>query len=102
MFSTLADRNYPQDISMIPDFDGSPNATVSWSIAGPSMDLSHFRVTVKAEDKGVVFLNSASNDERSIAVENLHPLTKHEVAVVAVYTDEIEKLNSIDFFHTGM
>ena len=56
---------------------------------------------MKAKDKGVVFLNSASDDERNIAVENLHPLTKHEVTVVAVYTDEIEKKNSIDYIHTG-
>lgn len=66
------------------------------------MDLSHFRVTVKVKDIGIIFLNSTSDDERSIVVENLKPLKKHEITVAAVYTDEIEKANSVDFFHTGM
>ena len=101
IFQSLADRSYPRDISIVPEYDGSPKATVSWSFAGPSMDLSHFRVIVKAKNKGVVFLNSTS-DEESIAVENLQPLTKHIVTVVAEYTDGIEKVNSVDFIHSGM
>ena len=66
------------------------------------MDLSHFRVIVKVKNKGVVFLNSTSDNERSITVENLQPLTKHVVTVVAEYTDGIEKVNSVDFIHSGM
>ena len=66
------------------------------------MDLSHFRVTVKVKDKGVVFFDSVSDDERSITLENLYPSTNHEVAVVAVYTDGIENLNSVDYIHSGM
>ena len=102
VFQSYADRSYPHDISIVPEDDGSSRATVSWSFAGTSMDLSHFRVTVKVKDIGIIFLNSTSDDERSIVVENLKPLKKHEITVAAVYTDEIEKVNSVDFFHTGM
>ena len=97
-----ADRSCPLDINITPDYNGSPNATATWSFTGAANDLSHFRVAVEAEDKGTVLDDSVTKDKKGTRLQNLQSLTKHKVTVIAVYSDGIQKCNSVDFTHTGM
>ena len=90
------------DIKIVPDYAGSPNAKVEWSFKGESSDLSHFRVTVQTEEGGIIFEDSIAKDGRSTTLKNLRPMTKHQVNIVAVYSDEIQNHTSVDFLHEGM
>ena len=90
------------DIKIVPDYAGSPNAKVEWSFKGESSDLSHFRITVETEEGGIIFEDSIAKDGRSTTLKNLRPMTKHQVNIVAVYSDEIQNHTSVDFQHEGM
>ena len=100
----FADRSCPaaDDINITPDFNGSPNATLTWSFTGAANDLSHFRVAVEVEGKGLVLDDSVTKDEKGTRLQNLQALMKHKVTVTAVYSDGIQKCSSVDFTHTGM
>ena len=94
-------RSSPADITVTPDFDGSPHACAQWAFNGAIKDLSHFYVLVEAEGKKI-FDDRVTGNEKRATIKDLRPLTKYKVSVAAVYTDEIQNLSSIDFVHTGM
>ena len=92
----------PVDIRIAPEYPGSPNASVAWSFSEQSSGLSHFLVVVETEDNGIVFEDSIEKHERRTTLKNLRPMTKHQVKVVAVYTDETQYHSSVELKYEGM
>ena len=55
---------------------------------------------VEAEGRNI-FEEKVIKDERRAVLRGLQPSTGHKVSVIAVFTDEIQTHNSVDFVHKG-
>ena len=75
---------------------------LKWNFPYPKTDLSHFRVIVKVEGKGIVLSDRVTKEETQHQLRNLFPSKKHKLSVVAVYAAGDEKRSSIDIHHTGL
>ena len=98
----VSDLCSPEDLTVTPEYSGSSQATITWSFDEPVKALTHFRITVETEDGGTVFDDCVVKDRRKHLLENLRPMKKHKISVVAVYSDGNQKPSSLDFYHAGM
>ncbi|CAI8031769.1 Fibronectin (Fragment) [Geodia barretti] len=90
----------PEELKFIPEYSGSPKATLTWSFPHPKKDLSYFRVTAEVEGKGSVFDERVTKEENQHQLRNLRPSEKHKLSVVAVYKEGDEKCCNIEIHHT--
>ena len=102
MWLYFIDRCSPVDIKVFPEYTGSPNANVTWSFMGQSSDISHFYITVETEEEEIVFEDRIAKDDRSTTLKKMRPMTTHQVKVIAVYLDGIQKHGCVDFQHEGV
>ena len=48
-----------------------------------------------------IFEDDVTRSKRRAELKGLQPSTEHKVSVVAVFTDEMQTLNSVAFVHKG-